>query len=80
VGQEKLFQIINYRYINRLPLVVTTNLSDEDFEDRIRSRLQDPELVTRVRIMATDYRNPSAILGIRNVIIGYAAQPHLCKF
>ena len=25
-AQEKLFQILNYRYINRLPLVVTTNL------------------------------------------------------
>ncbi len=62
-GQEKLFQIINYRYINRLPLVVTTNLSDEDFEERIRSRLQDPELVTRVRILAPDYRNPTGDFG-----------------
>ena len=26
-AQEKLFQIINYRYINRLPLVITTNLA-----------------------------------------------------
>jgi len=24
LGAEKLFQILNYRYINRLPLVVTT--------------------------------------------------------
>jgi DNA replication protein DnaC len=62
-GQEKLFQIINYRYINRLPLVVTTNLSEDDFEERIRSRLQDPELVTRVRILATDYRNPIGDFG-----------------
>lgn len=62
-GQEKLFQIINYRYINHLPLVVTTNLNDEDFEERIRSRLQDPELVTRVRILATDYRNPIGDFG-----------------
>ena len=62
-AQEKLFQIINYRYINRLPLVVTTNLSEEDFEERIRSRLQDPELVTRVRIQAPDYRNPTGDFG-----------------
>jgi DNA replication protein DnaC len=62
-GQEKLFQIINYRYVNRLPLVVTTNLSDEDFEERIASRLQDPDWVSRVRILATDYRNPIGDFG-----------------
>lgn len=62
-GQEKLFQILNYRYINHLPLVVTTNMADEDFEERIRSRLQDPELVTRVRILAPDYRNPTGDFG-----------------
>jgi len=57
-AQEKLFQIINYRYINRLPLVITTNLSLDDIEGRIRSRLQDPDLVTSLRILAPDYRNP----------------------
>ncbi len=58
-AQEKLFQIINYRYINRLPLVVTTNLLLEQIEGRIRSRLEDPELVTRVFIQAPDYRRPT---------------------
>src|SRR3989304_380936 len=58
-AQEKLFQILNYRYINRLPTVVTTNLGLEEIEGRIRSRLQDPDLVTRVKILATDYRNPA---------------------
>lgn len=57
-AQEKLFQIINYRYINRLPLVVTTNLILPEIEGRIRSRLEDPELVTRVQIIAPDYRRP----------------------
>jgi DNA replication protein DnaC len=57
-AQEKLFQIINYRYINRLPLVVTTNLTLDDIEPRIRSRLQDPELVTRSQIQSPDYRRP----------------------
>ena len=57
-AQEKLFQIINYRYINQLPLVVTTNLALEEIEGRISSRLQDPELVTRVEITAPDYRQP----------------------
>lgn len=62
-AQEKLFQIINYRYINRLPMVVTTNLPLESIEERIQSRLEDPELVTTVRILAPDYRNPAGDMG-----------------
>jgi len=58
-AQEKLFQIINYRYINHLPLVVTTNLLLEQIEGRIRSRLEDPDLVTRVYIQSPDYRRPT---------------------
>ncbi len=57
-AQEKLFQILNYRYINGLPLLITTNLSLNQLEGRISSRLQDPELVTRVKILAPDYRRP----------------------
>jgi DNA replication protein DnaC len=57
-AQEKLFQIINYRYTNQLPLVVTSNLSLREIEGRIASRLQDPNLVTRVTIQAPDYRRP----------------------
>ncbi len=62
-AQEKLFQLLNYRYINKLPLVVTTNLSIEEIEGRIRSRLEDPELVTQVRILAQDYRRPASDTG-----------------
>ncbi len=58
-AQEKLFQLLNYRYINHLPLVITTNLMLDQIEGRIRSRLQDPQLVTRVHILAPDYRNPA---------------------
>jgi DNA replication protein DnaC len=58
-AQEKLFQILNYRYINHLPLVITTNLPLDDIEPRIRSRLMDPQLVTRVNILAPDFRNPT---------------------
>jgi DNA replication protein DnaC len=58
-AQEKLFQIINYRYINHLPLVVTTNVPLDELEPRIRSRLADPELVSAVRILAPDYRRPT---------------------
>lgn len=58
-AQEKLFQILNHRYINRLPVVVTSNQSLSEIEGRIRSRLQDPELVTIHRILAPDFRNPT---------------------
>jgi DNA replication protein DnaC len=62
-AKEKLFQIMNYRYINRLPLVVTTNLLLEEIEERIRSRLEDPDLVTCVRIRTPDYRQPTNDIG-----------------
>src|SRR3990172_3022434 len=57
-AQEKLFQIINYRYINKLPTVITTNLILDEIEGRIRSRLQDDEFVKHIRISAPDYRRP----------------------
>jgi len=62
-AQEKLFQIINFRYINKLPLVITTNLDLDQIEGRIRSRLEDPELVTRAHIQAPDYRRPMDAIG-----------------
>ncbi len=34
-AQEKLFQIVNYRYINKLSTVVTTNLALDEIEARI---------------------------------------------
>ncbi len=62
-AQEKLFQIINHRYINQLSTVVTSNLDLNGFEGRIRSRLMDPEIVTKVEINAPDYRNPTDEVG-----------------
>jgi DNA replication protein DnaC len=58
-AQEKLFQIMNYRYINKLPTVITTNLMLDEIESRIRSRLQDEEFVRRLRIVAPDFRRPT---------------------
>ncbi len=86
---EKLFQIIDYRYSRKLPLVVTTNLTFEDLDDRIRSRLQDPDLSTRVRILAPDYRTPIKdskdplvyqlqLLGDRSLAISACESPNGC--
>ncbi len=58
-AQEKLFQIMNYRYINKLPTVITTNLMLDEIESRIRSRLQDEEFVQHLHITAPDYRRPT---------------------
>ncbi len=55
-AQEKLFQILNYRYNARLPTVITTNHELEEIPLRIRSRLVDPDLTQIVTILAPDYR------------------------
>lgn len=53
---EKLFQLLNYRYMSRLPTVITTNQDLERIEPRLRSRFADPDLVEIVTILAPDYR------------------------
>ena len=66
-AREKLFQLLNYRYLNELPTVITTNLALEDLDPRLMSRLGDPRLVRRVTIDAPDYRRPMA-LGSRDAM------------
>ena len=56
-AQEKLFQILNHRYMHNLPVVITSNLDLESIEGRIRSRLKDAAVVTRCDITAPDYRD-----------------------
>jgi DNA replication protein DnaC len=53
---EKLYQILNSRYVEKRPTVVTTNLDLEDLDPRLRSRLSDIDLVRRVLITAPDFR------------------------
>jgi DNA replication protein DnaC len=55
-AQEKLFQILNYRYNARLPTVITTNHELEEIPLRLRSRLVDPDLAKIVSITTLDYR------------------------
>ncbi|MHB8857592.1 MAG: ATP-binding protein [Bellilinea sp.] len=70
-AEEKLYQIINHRYVNRLPMVITTNLSLNEIDGRIASRLQDPDLVTLLEIHAPDYRSPMSDEG-RSIISSLA--------
>jgi DNA replication protein DnaC len=55
-AQEKLYQLINYRYNARLPMVVTTCLSLDEIETRISSRMVDPRISLVFNIIAPDYR------------------------
>lgn len=57
-AQEKLFQLLNYRYTHRLPTVITTNTDPDLLDPRIRSRLLDEGLIRRIKIDAPDYRSP----------------------
>ncbi|HEY54224.1 MAG TPA: ATP-binding protein [Caldilineae bacterium] len=55
-AKEKLFQLLNHRYLRRLPTVITSNRPTEVFEPRLRSRLMDYDLVVHMHILAADYR------------------------
>jgi DNA replication protein DnaC len=55
-AQEKLYQLINYRYTARLATVITSNLVPEKLEPRIGSRLRDRALSKVIEIDAPDYR------------------------
>jgi len=59
-AQEKLYQVINYRYNAQLPTVITTVCSLDEIESRIGSRLIDHHLSVFFHITAPDYRGDSA--------------------
>ena len=56
-AQEKLYQILNYRYNSRLPTVTTVAGFLEGIEGRLASRLQDPKISNVIPIFAPDYRS-----------------------
>jgi DNA replication protein DnaC len=55
-AQEKLYQLINYRYNARLATVITTCLDLEEIENRVSSRMVDPSISLVFNIIAPDYR------------------------
>jgi DNA replication protein DnaC len=62
-AQEKLYQLLNYRYSARLPTVITSNNSLEDIDLRIRSRMVDPDLAILQTILAPDFRQSGVSQG-----------------
>jgi DNA replication protein DnaC len=55
-AQEKLYQVINYRYNARLATVITTTCSFDEIESRVSSRMVDPRISMVINITAPDYR------------------------
>ena len=55
-AQEKLYQIINYRYNARLATVITTRLTTDEIGSPIVSRFFDNQFSMVFEIMVPDYR------------------------
>jgi len=53
---ERIDRIVDWRYVNRAPLVVTTNARREDLAPRVASRLGDCQRSIVAAIDAEDYR------------------------
>ncbi len=58
--QEKLFQILNYRYVGSLPTVLTVSEDSwQDLHPRLRSRLHDGSICTLLDLDIPSYRGDS---------------------
>ena len=55
-AQEKLYQVINYRYNARLATVITSRCSLDDIDSPVSSRLVDPKISLVWNITVPDYR------------------------
>jgi DNA replication protein DnaC len=67
-AREKLYQIINHRYNERLPTVITSNQPDSAIDERILSRMLDRDLSQRLQMIGEDYRrrgDPTYLRGRR---------------
>jgi len=65
-AREKLYQLFNHRYQERLSMVVTSNRPLDELEPRLASRLGDWRLSQVIQIEAMDYRR-SRVVGVREV-------------
>jgi DNA replication protein DnaC len=56
-AQEKLYQVMNYRYNAKLPTIITTRCSLDEIDSPIGSRLVDHKISTPFNIIVPDYRS-----------------------
>ena len=54
-AKEKLFQIFNFRYNAELPTIITTTLTIEEIDARIRTRMMDDRLCSLYKIDCPAY-------------------------
>jgi DNA replication protein DnaC len=64
-AREKLYQIINHRYIEQMPTVITTNVDLRKIDERIVSRMLDHRLTQFIELDAEDFRRPGDTRRIR---------------
>ena len=67
-AREKLYQLVNHRYNERLPTIVTSNQEHKFIDERVLSRLLDTHLTREIVIDAPDYRRrqrPDYVRGFR---------------
>lgn len=55
-AREKLYQLINHRYLSRLPTIITTNTPLEELDPRVRSRIVDWNLTSSIPMNVPDFR------------------------
>ncbi len=55
-ADEKLFQLVNYRYVARLPTVATVRAENYPLEGRFHARVFDPGRSQHIKIEAPAYR------------------------
>jgi DNA replication protein DnaC len=63
---EKLFQLLNHRYIAKLPTVITTNVPLEELGERLASRMSDRSVSLPVTTGTLDWRQRN----VTNPVLG----------
>ena len=55
-AEEKLYQLLSYRYLQSAPTVITTNMKPDDLDPRLASRIFDHQLSQIYELDARDFR------------------------
>jgi len=55
-AREKLYQLLNHRYVSRMPTVITTATAIKDLDPRLESRMMDENRSTFFVVKAPAYR------------------------
>src|SRR5581483_5317473 len=64
-AQEKLYQLLNYRYNAKLPTVITTNLGWDEIDSRLRSRMLEHGSDAVLELKVPPYRQDERRSGRR---------------